>query len=273
MIQVVYACNDGYIDCLQLSILSILRRTKQNIHFYVLTQDFTRINPKFKALSNKNEKLLKQFVKKFNKNNDFTKIDTSSVYNKLLKKNKNENTKYSPFAYLRCLIDEVGLTGKVIYLDVDTMCCGDIKELNSINLKGKSIGGCKDYLAQYWHPKSKQYFNSGVLLIDIKKAKQVKLFDIARQLLYKKKFKLVDQTALFKAAQKTKSYIIFPRGFRYNTQQPKMLPNTLIKHFCATWINGRWQSIKQTDIKSVHKKLKIHTFDKDYEVWQKNKVN
>jgi len=272
MIKVIYACNDGYIDCLQLSILSILRRTKQTIHFYVLTQNFSKKNPKWTALSNKNEAAMKKFVKKFNKGNDFTKIDCAPYYKKYLKGNKNESSACSPYTNLRLIIDKLNIDGKVIYLDTDIMLCGDIKELNNISLKGKALGANRDHLAKYWHINYKNYFNAGVLIIDLNKARKTNLFGRARDYIFKRKYKLSDQTALYKAAKETRSYMIFPHNFRYNTQQPKMLPNTLVKHFCATWIKGRWQSIKQTDIKSVHNVLKIHTFDKDYEVWKKSKI-
>jgi len=272
MIKIIYACNNGYLDCLQLSMLSILRRTKQTIHFYVLTQDFTNLNPNWTALTDSNEKLMKKFVKGFNRKNEFTKIDCAPYYDFFLKGNKNESSVCSPYTNLRLVLDKLPIHGKVLYIDTDVMCCGDIKELDDISLSGKSLGANRDYLAKYWHPNHKKYFNAGVLSVDLEKARETNLFEIARQYIFKRKYKLADQTALNKAAKKTNSYMIFPCGFRYNTQQPKMLPNTMLKHFCATWIKGRWKSIKQTDIESLHTILNIHTFDEDYEIWKKSKI-
>lgn len=52
----------------------------------------------------------------------------------------NKNTKFTPYTLLRLYIDDEvfsSLDKRLLYMDIDTMCFGDIKELYNFDLKGK----------------------------------------------------------------------------------------------------------------------------------------
>ncbi len=267
MIKIVYACNDKWFDGLYLSILSILRRTSQQINFYLLSADCSNINQKYTIVSQKHVKILSDLVKSFNQQNSFQLIDCKNEYEKFLANSPNAKTRYSPYTTFRLFLDKFDcFSGKVIYLDVDTMACGDINELAKIELGDNEFAVCHDILGRFWI--KKDYFNAGVILFNMDLIKQTKLFDKALDLLSKKKLAFVDQTALYRSATK---FMFFENEYRFNNQR-KIKSDTIIKHFCA---QIKWwpffNNIKQWDIKHVHSILKIHDFDQEFDLYLKMK--
>lgn len=90
-------------------------------------------------------------------------------------------TWHSKSVYFRFLIPEIfSLYDKVIYLDVDLVITEDIKKLYDIELRGNYVGAVQDlsrnlkgdkvaeYIENTLHVPSSQYFNGGVLLMNIK---------------------------------------------------------------------------------------------------------
>lgn len=78
--------------------------------------------------------------------------------------------------YLRLFFQEmIGLTeGRVIYLDADTIVAGNLKKLLELNLNEKSIGMViesirDDYKTMIGMNPDSYYFNSGVILFDVKR--------------------------------------------------------------------------------------------------------
>ncbi|RIY35603.1 glycosyltransferase family 8 protein [Psittacicella gerlachiana] len=98
--------------------------------------------------------------------------------------------------YLRLYLPRLGYQGRVLYLDLDLLCFGDLESLFSLDLQGKSLGAVTDLnnhlqrfnqkpffdsrfsqeLQEADFGNRHDYFNSGVLLIDLdalaQKAKQ-----------------------------------------------------------------------------------------------------
>jgi len=82
----------------------------------------------------------------------------------------------SQAAYARLLLADLlpSEIEKVIYLDSDIVVLRDIAELYQQNLNGFSLGAVPDVMAQeirriYFYPGLTNYFNSGVLLINLNK--------------------------------------------------------------------------------------------------------
>ena len=269
MIKIVYAGNDRMAAGVFLSAVSMARRTKEDLNFYMLTMDFTDINPDYYSLSQKKADIIDAAVREFNPNNKFEILDCTEVYNRRFSENKNEGSSYSPYTLLRMLIPDFDtFQGKIIYLDADTMVCGDIKELYDIDLTGQELGVCHDYLGKFCL--KADYFNAGVLLINMDEIRKTKLFENGMKMLTEKKLYFGDQAVLNKLVQHR---IFFPDEFRFNEQRD-VHENTVIKHFCK---GIKWKpffhvyNIKQWQIDDVHKKLKIHTFDEDFEFFLKAK--
>ena len=184
MIKVVYACNDALFEGLYLSILSMLRRTNEIVSIFLLSADFTEINPRYKIMSDKHVIILNNLVKSFNFENSFTLINCHNEYYQHLKGNKNEKSHYSPYASLRLLIDLYPcFDDKVIYLDCDTMLAGNIVEFKKINLENNEFAVAHDCLGCIWQ--YKDCFNSGVIYFNMKEARKNNLFQKARKFLFK----------------------------------------------------------------------------------------
>lgn len=78
---------------------------------------------------------------------------------------------------------------KILYLDGDILIEKDLSELFNINLEDKYAGVVKDYMAQdilnyHLDINLKNYFNSGVMLLNLK---QMRKYDMANKLLIYKK--------------------------------------------------------------------------------------
>lgn len=270
MIKIVYCGNDKFFDGLYLSILSIVRRcSKEPIAFYLITSDFLEIKPTYKKMSNEHCEIIKKMISQYNSNNTFTLIDCQSEYDKYLKGNKNEKSHYSPYSCLRLLLDCYDcFTGKVIYLDIDTMICGNIKELYDVELADNEFAVAHDCLGRVWQ--HRDCFNAGVILFNMDLCRKNDLFKKAREYLFKKLMYFPDQSALNLAKSK---FMFFPGNeYRFNQQKIKIMPDTVVKHFCA---RIKWwplhNNVKQWDIKNVHRYLRIHEFDEDYSIYLKMK--
>lgn len=64
---------------------------------------------------------------------------------------------------------------RALYLDSDVLVRGDLKQLWNIDLQGKAVGAVTDIGFPMGHDHSTKapYFNAGVLLIDLAKARGV----------------------------------------------------------------------------------------------------
>lgn len=97
-------------------------------------------------------------------------------------------TKKFPYmAMVRCYFTKILNEDKVIYLDVDTIVDGDISDLWNFNIGGNYIAA---------RAENESYFNSGVLLMNLKLIKSHKLDDILMRLLRGCRFAFPDQDAM-----------------------------------------------------------------------------
>jgi lipopolysaccharide biosynthesis glycosyltransferase len=78
--------------------------------------------------------------------------------------------KMSEAAYYRIISFDLIPEKRVIYLDADTIVLSDIKELFNFNLQESTIGAVEDYVLGLFD--KKDYFNSGVLIVDLEKWKK-----------------------------------------------------------------------------------------------------
>ncbi len=269
MITIVYGGNDKMFDGVLLSALSIVRRTKEQIRFAVLTMDCTSLNPEFKPFSAEHGEIINNAIKEFSPESHLEIISCDEYYKTVLKGNKNEKVSYTPYTLLRLLIGSIpSISGKVIYLDTDTMAYGDIKELYDIDMNGYELCACHDYMGRFWI--NRKYFNAGVLLMNIDYMKETGMFDRVLEMIKTKHMAFSDQTALNKCVKHLK---YFPDEFRFNEQR-SVKENTVIKHFCQgiKWFPFfKVYNVKQWQIDEVHRFLKLNVFDEDFAIYKKIK--
>ena len=259
MINILYCGNDKVFDGFLTCTLSILKRTEdaEPFTFYIYTADLSHLNPKYTALTTAQADFLDSVVKGYNPENRVVRIDTRDIYMKEFTGSPNEMTNYSPYAMFRLFADIVdGMPDKLLYLDADIMLNRDIRLLYDIDVDGYEYASARDHYGKYLvHP---NYINSGVLILNLSKIKETKLFEKARSILKVKKLLFPDQSAI-----------------RINTTKKKMLPqrfndqkflhkSTVVRHFSKRmfWLPfPHVDNIKQWHVSRVHKVFGYYQFD------------
>ncbi len=249
-------------------LLSITNRTKEPINCYIFTMDLTRLNNNFKPISDKQIEFLDRVVKAKNQKNIVTKVDVTELYEKEFGNCKNETAYCTPYTLLRLLADLIpDVPDKLLYLDIDMMISGDIKDLFDKNVDDVEFLAVKEKYGCWliWP----DYFNAGMLLFNMKKIKETHLLEKARELIRTKKMLFADQDAVYRSKIKMK---FLPR--RYNEQSKFGRKDTLVCHFCKRLLLWPWfkiVNIKQWHIDDVHKYYKCTRFDSDLEEYTKLK--
>ena len=264
MINLMFAGNYKVFDGILIASISILKYCKDPIKVYILTMDLSDTNKNFKPLSYKNLQCLKKIYKETNPMSDVILVDVKDVYEKELGSSPNKESFYTPYALLRLLADKIDIIpDKVLYLDVDIVANGNIKDLYDIDISDYEVAGVRDYYGKFFfYPR---YLNSGVLLMNMRKIRETKVLSKALKLCSRKKIFLPDQTAINKYA--SKKLIL---ASKYN-EQKKMSDDTLIRHFAMTlkfFPKFKKVNIKPWDIDAVQNILKIHHFDDTYEKYR-----
>lgn len=123
------------------------------------------------------------------------------------------------------------------------------------------MSGVLDYYGKWFfkqNPFHLDYINSGVLLLNLAKIKQTKLFAKARKICQTKKMFMPDQSAINKLAISKK---IESRKFN---EQRKLKKDTVFQHFTTSFRFFPWfriVTIKPWHIEEVHNQLKIFEYD------------
>lgn len=268
MINVMYCGNSKVFDGLLISLLSMVKNTNEIIHAYVLTMDLTDIDGKFTPINEKQIKYLETMLKEYNAKNKITCLDVAQLFKDEMGSNKNMYTMYTPYCMLRLLADKISeLPEKIIYLDTDTVCKGNIKDLYDIDVSNHEYGAVLDYLGWFFMRfRAKNYINSGVLLMNLKMMKETNLLEKCRELCLTKKLGFPDQDALNMAV--TKKLII---DERFNRQR-KAKENTVIQHFCNgltfKYVIPTMYKVKPWEVERVRKVLNIHIYDELLDEYQ-----
>lgn len=167
-INVVLASDDNYAQHVAVVAVSILKNTKfaDQLCFFVLSDH----------ISVKKIKLIKKTVEKFNAKIEFIDIGNDKLENIYL------SGHVSRAAYFRLMIADLVPKDieKIIYLDVDLLVCEDIVGLWHVDIGTFPLGAVLDYgiIASSRMRKQKSmvigltdnysYFNSGVLIINVR---------------------------------------------------------------------------------------------------------
>lgn len=267
MINILYGGNYKVFDGILLSLMSISKNTRQALNVYILTADVTEINKDYKPIKDEDIEFLTNYLKQKNKNNKVTLIKLGNDFNSWILQSQNKLSSYTPFAFLRLFADTIPeLPNKIIYLDTDIMCVKDIKELFNLDISNYELAAVLDYYGQWFI--SAKYFNSGVMLMNLKNIRKTKLFEKVKDMCLTKKMAFPDQSALNKLAT---SVLYLPRKFN---EQHKLKKDTIIQHFCKRikWLPFfHTQNIKQWQIEDVKNIYKINAYNDIYEEFIKLK--
>ena len=260
-ISVCYSGNKRVFPGLLLSVLSLAKFTDRPLHVYALTMDLHEVDPSFMPFSEEQIAVLDAVLKEKNPESAAIRIDVSDKFRAELADGKNTENFYTPYTLLRLYMDGFEMfPDKIVYLDIDTMCASDIGQLYDVDLGDAEYGAVLDHMGKFWI--NRHYCNAGVLLLNLARIRETKLFARAREYVYTHKMMMPDQTALHRLCTKR---VYLPRRFN---EQRDLRDDTVVKHFCR---GIRWvpffhiYNYKQWERDKVHKKLKIFYFDDLYE--------
>ena len=269
MVNILLSGNNKVFDGALSELISITNKTKEAITCYIFTMDLTRVKEDYKCIDDKQIEFLNKIVKEQNKNSKVIKIDVTQIYEEEFGHGKNENAYCTPYTLLRLLADKIpDMPEKLLYLDIDMMVAGDISELYNIDVTDYEYAAVKEkYGSKFIRY---DYINAGMLLLNMKKIKETRLLEKARQLIKKRKLPFADQDAIFWSTTKKK---LIPR--RFNEQRSFNKDDTLICHFCKRLCFNPYTHVtnyKQWHIDEIHKYYKCYKFDNDLEEYLKQKA-
>lgn len=262
-------CGDRNIeDGLIISVLSLLKNVKEELKIYVLTMDFKNEAKEYKGVPEFIINALDEKVKEKNVQNFVTKIDITDLFKKELPI-KNIKTRFTPYCMLRLFTDEINeMPNKILYLDTDVICRKDFSEFYNQDISNYEIVGVLDHYGKWFFRNNllkKDYINSGVLLLNIEKIRETKLFKKCREKCSNDEMFMPDQSAINKLSKYKK---IVSR--KYNEQR-KIQKDTVFQHFTTSFRFWPWfhsVTIKPWQIDKVHKELKITEYDDIFAEYQ-----
>lgn len=192
-LNIVFASDDNYVQPLAVSIYSLLDNVRREVKITILDGGISDFNK---------DKLL-NIAKKFNTNLYFYKMQDSLFFGFPI------IFHYSIAIYYRLILDKIfeGDLDKVLYLDCDILVLGDVSKLFDLNLDKFYLAAVKDNISEDFKKvskvkdfdiKIKDMFNTGVLLLNLKKIRQDSIMDKSMKFIdnYKNDLTLPDQEAL-----------------------------------------------------------------------------
>ena len=180
--NIAFSSDDHYAPYLSVSILSILKNNLESeICFYIL--DF--------GIKKNNKNIIETIAHKYNKNIQFIPIKKDEFTNFPITINY-----ISPATYARLNIAEyIPNIDKLLYIDVDTVTNGSLKELWNTDISQHALAACKDFFIEIDQPKYKSkiglenycYFNAGVILINMNRWRKLNVLNVSLEWLSKYK--------------------------------------------------------------------------------------
>ncbi len=271
--NILYCGDQGIARGTLVSILSILKYNTGPIHFYIATIRYEKVKP----FTEKSAKFLDELVKKTNAKSFVKLIDATEVFVKNLP-SKNMGSYFTPCSMLRLYVDkipELNRLDRILYLDYDVVCRGDLDEFYNTDMTGMEAAGVLDiYGKNFYHYRGLfkfDYMNSGVMLFNMPECLKSGMFDKAVKLCMGRWMMLADQAALNKSIEKRK---LMPR--KYNEQGERPREDTVLHHFSNNfklWPYFHVQKVKPFEVEKVHDILKITEYDDILNEYNKLKDN
>lgn len=161
-VNILYAADQNYFKISMISIASLLESNVscKNINIYYIDC----------GIRKESKRLLNDLVYRFSRNLIFisaNEIDTSFI----------RRTDFAVSGYYRLLITSVIPEDKILYLDCDTLVKQELTGLYDIDMEDYIVAGVKDtvedFMAESVTVNNSQYINSGVMLMNLKKMREL----------------------------------------------------------------------------------------------------
>ena len=226
---IVYGGNRGIFDGILISLLSLTEKTSVPIDVYILTMTLTDRDARFVPIDEEQRAFLEGVCRRSNADSRVYIKDVGKLYREHLMDSPNAVSDYTPYALIRLLLCKLdGLPEKLLYLDADTVINRDLTELWETDVSEVEFAAALDHYGRIFM--GYHYVNSGVMLLNMRKIRETRLFERCIDRLNRRRIFLPDQTALNRLVKKKK---LLPR--KYN-EQKHFYEDTVIQHFTKTII-------------------------------------
>ena len=157
----------------------------------------------FVSITDEQVDFLNQVLRGKNPENVVEKLDVTDLYEQEFHQCVNETAYCTPYTLLRLLADLIPeIPDKLLYLDIDIMIANDINKLWGIDVTDYEYAAVKEkYGCWLIRP---DYFNAGMLLMNMAKIRETGLLAKARELIRTKKLLFADQSEIFKSTTRKK---------------------------------------------------------------------
>lgn len=259
MINILFSGNEGVFDGVLTCMLSILKRTTaaEPFHIYIYTMDVSHLKPEYVPITRQAADFLDEVAKEYNPDNLVERVDVTEIYQREFGGCPNEQCYCSPYTLLRLFADMIeGMPDKLLYLDVDILFNRDIRLLYEIDVTDYEYAAARDHYGKYLL--NPNYINAGVLLFNLKRMKETRLLEKARELIKTKKLLFADQSAIYRSTTRKK---MLPQ--KYNDQK-FLHKSTIVRHFSKRLFYLPYPhtaNIKQWKVSQIHRIFRYYTFD------------
>lgn len=259
MIDLLFCGNIGVFDGVLTCVLSIVKRTRAREPFtlHLFTMDLSFLDPKYTPVTDEQVRFLEDVLSSYNPKNRVIKYDVTDLYMQFFSGCPNEGAYCSPYTLIRLFADLIdGIPDKLLYLDTDIMFNRDILLLWGTDVSEVEYAAANDHYGKYLI--NPRYINAGVILFNMKKCRETRLFQKAREWIQRKKLTFADQSAIIRSTTKKK---LLPQ--KYNDQK-FLHKHTVVRHFSKRlfWLPfPHTDNIKQYHVDKVHSVFKYHQFD------------
>lgn len=174
--NVLYQSDNNYAPYMGVSICSLFENNKESdcITVYVIDDGINKAN----------KEKLNELGIRYSRNIIYLTGDILLEDVELVKTFAYTQFRKNTHSYFKMFIDRLlpDLDERIIYIDCDTVVEGDISGLVSMDMKDKAIGMVQDSLVSSVKTSvgiddGERYYNSGVILIDLKRWKELKCSD------------------------------------------------------------------------------------------------
>lgn len=253
--NVLYTCDDNFIWIAGISMYSLFEKNKsmQKIHVYLLGDN----------ISDENKQLLNGIADKYHQHFDAIDIPKLAIPSAFI------SQRWPRSAFTRLYSAQIlpPIVEKVLYLDCDTLITDDISELENFDMSDCFVAGVKDCVSKYYKRNigvdaEASYINAGVLLLNIKKMRDINIGHEIEKFLeqYSKKMFYADQdvlngifkgkfgilnprydvmTLLFAHTYKELQHLRKPANYYFEEEYENAVEHPAIVHFTTCMLNIR----------------------------------
>ena len=259
--NILYCGDQNIEDGLMISVLSLLKNVSEPLQIYVLTLTLPEGPHPCSPVRDEVIEALDTKVKEAFADAFVQKLDVTKLFQKEMP-SENLDTRFTPCCMLRLYADEIPeLPDRLLYLDNDVVCRGDLAAFYHQNLDNVELVGVLDYYGSWFFRNKfwkRDYVNSGVLLLNLAKIRETGLFGKCRVRCRTKKMFMPDQSAINKLAVGKRL-----ADRKYNEQRI-LREDTVLQHFTTSFRFFPWVrtvTVKPWQIDRMHDILKLREYD------------